>query len=203
MLYVFLYTVHVYVPHKVLSCIVLATACWKFTKFVFMTNFVVNSADCLHTFVDNYVQHINAFNPLVHKYNRTQCVQGIIIICTYTVHVSTKLVLKAPSFITCTPAHQAHKSFLKPSRLPGEYTCTAQVQPYIHVHVHVHVGLIKHNNQLCPRRYQFTPGWREAIMVKCLAQRNKLHSCGQDSNPNSAERPPGSHVALVHTFSSI
>ena len=23
-------------------------------------------------------------------------------------------------------------------------------------------------NQLCPYRYPFTPGWREAIMVKCL-----------------------------------
>ena len=25
-------------------------------------------------------------------------------------------------------------------------------------------------NQLCPHRYPFNPGWREAIMVKCLAQ---------------------------------
>ena len=36
--------------------------------------------------------------------------------------------------------------------------------------ISAHIGLIKHNNQLCPHRYPFSPGWREAIMVKCLAQ---------------------------------
>ena len=57
------------------------------------------------------------------------------------------------------PAHQAHKSFLKPSQLPGEYT--AQLLPFRRI------GLIKHNNQCCPHRYMypFTPGWREAIIV--------------------------------------
>ena len=64
-------------------------------------------------------------------------------------------------------AHQAHKSFLKPSQLPGEYA--AQLLPL------QRIGLIKHNNQLCPRRYPFTPGWREAIMVKCLAQGHMHH----------------------------
>ena len=39
-----------------------------------------------------------------------------------------------------TLAHQAHKSFMKPSQLPGEYT--TQLQPSWHI--------IKHNNQLCP-----------------------------------------------------
>ena len=29
-----------------------------------------------------------------------------------------------------------------------------------------------------------TPGWREAIMIKCLAQGHKCH--GRDSNPHSA-----------------
>ena len=36
-----------------------------------------------------------------------------------------------------TPAHQAHKSFVKPSQLPGEYT--AQLLPFRRI------GLIKHN----------------------------------------------------------
>ena len=40
--------------------------------------------------------------------------------------------------------------------------------------ISAHTGLIKHNNQLCPpHRYPFTPGWREAIAVKCLAQGHK------------------------------
>ena len=37
--------------------------------------------------------------------------------------------------------------------------------------------------QLCPHRYPFTPGWREAIMVNCLAQGHKHH--GRGSNPHS------------------
>ena len=44
----------------------------------------------------------------------------------YSVRIHQLLVLKAHYFIT--PAHQAHKSFLKPSQLPGEYT--AQLQPF-------------------------------------------------------------------------
>ena len=48
-----------------------------------------------------------------------------------------------------------------------------------------HIGLIKHNNQLCPHRYPLTPGWREAIMVKCLAQGHKHHGHGRGSNPHS------------------
>ena len=47
------------------------------------------------------------------------------------------------------------KSFLKPSQLPGEYTvCAAK---YVS-----QSRLINHKNQLCPRRYPFTPWWREA-----------------------------------------
>ena len=38
--------------------------------------------------------------------------------------------------------------------------------PSVVVLILIHIGLIKHNNQLCPHRYPFTPGWREAIMVK-------------------------------------
>ena len=67
-----------------------------------------------------------------------------------------------------------HKSLLNPSQLSGEYT--AQLLPFRRI------GLI---NQLCPHRYPFTPGWREAIMVKCLAQGHKNHGCGRDSNPHS------------------
>ena len=47
----------------------------------------------------------------------------------------------------------------KPSQLPGEYA--AQLQPF---------RQIKHNNQLCPHM------WREAIMVKYLAQGHKHYS---------------------------
>ena len=46
--------------------------------------------------------------------------------------------------------------------------------------------LINHKNQLCPHRYPFTPGWREAIIVMCLAQGHKCHD--RDSNPHSAEQ---------------
>ena len=45
--------------------------------------------------------------------------------------------------------------------------------------------MIKHNNQLCPHRYPLTPGWREAIIVKCLAQGHKHHGRGNGSNPHS------------------
>ena len=34
--------------------------------------------------------------------------------------------------------------------------------------------------------HPLTPGWREAIIVKCLAQGHKCHN--QDSNPHSAEQ---------------
>ena len=44
----------------------------------------------------------------------------------YIAHVYTKLVLKTHYIIT--PAHRVHKSFLKPSQLPGEYT--AQLLPF-------------------------------------------------------------------------
>ena len=93
---------------------------------------------------------------------------------TYIAHVSTNFWC---SRRIITPAHQAHKSFLKPSQLPGEYA--AQLLPL------QRTGLIKHNNQLCPHRYPFTPEWREAIMVKCLAQGHKHHGRGRDSNPHS------------------
>ena len=49
---------------------------------------------------------------------------------------------------------------------------------------HIGPGLI---NQLCPHSAFCThlaPGWREAIMIKCLAQGHKCH--GRDSNPHSA-----------------
>ena len=49
-------------------------------------------------------------------------------------------------------AHQAHTLFLKPSQLTGKYT--AQLLPFRRI------GLLKYNNQLCPHRYPFTPGWR-------------------------------------------
>ena len=71
------------------------------------------------------------------------------------------------------------KSFLKPSQTPVEYTaCAAK---YV-----AQWRLINHKNQLCPHRYPFTPGWREAIIVKCLAQGHKCHD--RDSNPHSAEQ---------------
>ena len=38
-------------------------------------------------------------------------------------------------------------------------------------------------NHLCPHRYPFTAGWREAIIVKCLAQGHMCHDLG--SNPQS------------------
>ena len=43
--------------------------------------------------------------------------------------VSSKLL----SALLIVSAHQAHKSFLKPSQLPGEYT--AQLQPSWRIHV--------------------------------------------------------------------
>ena len=54
----------------------------------------------------------------------------------------------ALNIITRTPAHQAHKSFLKLSQLPGEYT--AQLLPFRRI------GLIKHNKQLCPHSLSIT-----------------------------------------------
>ena len=80
----------------------------------------------------------------------------------------------------------ALKSFLKPSQLPGEYT--AQLLPFRRI------GLIKHNNQLCPHRYPFYPGWREAIMVKCLAQGHKHHGRSQDLNSHSDDSAIGTQI---------
>ena len=48
------------------------------------------------------------------------------------------------------------------------------------------LSYISHRNHLCPHWYPFNPGWREAIIVKCLAQGHKFHN--QDSNPHSAEQ---------------
>ena len=74
-----------------------------------------------------------------------------------------------------------HKSFLKPSQLPGGvYSSIAAIAAIL-----AHTGLIKHNNQFCSHRYPFTPGWREAIMVKCLAEGHKHQGCSQDLNPHS------------------
>ena len=47
------------------------------------------------------------------------------------------------------------------------------------------IGRIRHNNQLRPHRHPFTPGWREAIVVKCLAQGHKHHGRSEDSNSHS------------------
>ena len=67
--------------------------------------------------------------------------------------VSAKLVLKAHSII---------------------YPCSSDslIIPENHL-ISAHIGLIKHNNQLCPRRYPFTPGWREAITVKVSCSRTQ------------------------------
>ena len=83
-----------------------------------------------------------------------------------------------------TPAHQAHKSFLKPSQLPGEYT--AQLLPF---------RRFKHNNQLGPHRYPFTPGsgWREAITVKCLAQGHKRPGRGLNPHSMNETAQPSEH----------
>ena len=73
----------------------------------------------------------------------------------HNAHISTKLVLKAHYI---TPAHQAHKSFLKSSRLPGDYTAQ-----------------IKHNNQICPHSITYIlPVWREATTVKGLNTRTRV-----------------------------
>ena len=73
--------------------------------------------------------------------------------------------------------------------------------------ISAHIGLIKHNNQLCPHRYPFPPGWREAIMVKCLAQGHKHHGRSRDLNPHSDDsairtqirctKPPGHGTPLT------
>ena len=67
------------------------------------------------------------------------------------------------------PTPQSHKSFLKPPQLPGGvHSSIAAISP--------HTGQIKHINQLCSSdRCPFTPWWREAIMIKCLAQGHKHH----------------------------
>ena len=44
----------------------------------------------------------------------------------HSARIHQRLVLKVHYIIT--PAHKAHKSFLKPSQLPGEYT--AQLLPF-------------------------------------------------------------------------
>ena len=57
---------------------------------------------------------------------------------TYIVHVSTNFWCSRRNI---TPAHQAHKSFLKPSQLPGG-VCSSIAA------ITAHIGLIKHNSQL-------------------------------------------------------
>ena len=85
--------------------------------------------------------------------------------------------LKAHYIITL--AHQVHKSFPETISAPwGVYRSSIAA-------ITAHIRLIQHNNQLCPRRYPFTPGWREAIMVMCLAQGHEHRGRGQGSNPHS------------------
>ena len=77
----------------------------------------------------------------------------------------------------------------------GEYT--AQLLPFRRI------GLIKHNNQLCPHRYPFSPGWREAIMVKCLAQGHKHHGRDRDSNPHSDDSAIRTQIPLDSKDSQV
>ena len=40
----------------------------------------------------------------------------------------------------------------------------------------------------------YIPGWREAIMVKCLAHGHKHHGRGRDLNPHSGESAVGTQT---------
>ena len=44
----------------------------------------------------------------------------------------------------------------------------------------------------------YTPGWREAITVKCLAQGHKYHGRGWDSNPYSNDSAIGTQSNGLH-----
>ena len=96
---------------------------------------------------------------------------------SYAAHFRTNRTLNV-LYITTTPAHWANISFFKP-QLPGVYAAPAtgfSAQ-----------GLIKHTIHLYPHRYPFTPGWREANVVKHLAQGRKHRSHRRDSNPHSED----------------
>ena len=67
--------------------------------------------------------------------------------------------------------------FFKPSQLP-EYTAFATNMR--------HYAKSITRTILCCHRYPITPRWREAIIVKCLAQAHKCQD--RDSNPHSAEQ---------------
>ena len=96
--------------------------------------------------------------------------QEIIINIAYTAHNHCDVPMR---FIT--PAHQTQKSFPKPSQLPGENT--AQLLPFWRIH-----GSSNTKTTSALSRYPFTPGWREAITVKRLAQGYKHHNRSQDLN---------------------
>ena len=83
------------------------------------------------------------------------------------------MVLKAHYY----PAHKG--SYIIPETISapwGVYSSIAAIT------AHIGPGLIRANSALTGTH--LTPGWREAIMVKCLAQGHKCH--GRDSNPHSA-----------------
>ena len=64
--------------------------------------------------------------------------------------------------------------------IPGNPNISSSVKVYSSIAaITAHIGLI---NQLCPHRYPLiTHGWREAIMVKCLA--HLFHKChGRDTD---------------------
>ena len=76
-----------------------------------------------------------------------------------------------------TPGHWAlNHSLNRLSSLRSMQPCATNVL----------LGLINHKNHLCPHWYPSTPGWREAIIEKTLAQGHKSHD--RDSNLHSAEQ---------------
>ena len=64
----------------------------------------------------------------------------------YKAHISTPHDTQ-DIYMFITPAHQAQLSFLKPSQLPSEHTCTAQ--PQLHVK---HSWANQTHHLLCPDR---------------------------------------------------
>ena len=109
-----------------------------------------------------------------------------IIILIFNLYLALFHTRRAPKALyIITPWSLGLKSFRKPSQLPWEYTSLAQQI--------CATQLNQSQEPSLPSRSQvpINHGWREAIIVKCLAQGHKCHD--RDSNPHSAEH---NHLSL-------
>ena len=125
--------------------------------------FMPGQLDWLHVYMQSRVHWYQLWNwwvSLILFHFILLLIHVIIIIVASYIALRSVTQWRSKRFQHYYPWSLGLKSFLKPSQLPVEYTACAT--KYV-----AQSRLINHKNQLYHNRYPFTPGWREAIIVKC------------------------------------